>query len=278
MCQFCHTHGEGEKWYLNAKNYSEDLLSDLRRRKFIKDFFRDPESLGDDLRQMEKLDRAPPFVRRAISWQITRKMKKNHFGQVVPIEDIERIFDFMGSIVRVACICRNTTLGSEHRYCYGISLSPDGGPMRDIIREVSPTFMTGPDTAGLEVLTREEALEAFRHHESEGLCHTVWTFVAPFIGGICNCDRTDCMAMRAQLTHEIPVMFRAEYEAEIDLDLCNGCRSCMRLCQFGAISYSPSRKKSMIDLKRCYGCGVCRAGCVRDAIYLRERAAIPAIQ
>ncbi len=31
MCEFCHKHGEGKKWYLQAANYSEDLLSDVRR-------------------------------------------------------------------------------------------------------------------------------------------------------------------------------------------------------------------------------------------------------
>ena len=29
MCEFCLKHGEGEKWYLQAKNYSDDLFSDL---------------------------------------------------------------------------------------------------------------------------------------------------------------------------------------------------------------------------------------------------------
>ena len=43
MCQFCHQHGEGKKWYLQAKNYAEDLLGDLRRRKYIADFFVDPQ-------------------------------------------------------------------------------------------------------------------------------------------------------------------------------------------------------------------------------------------
>ncbi|MGA2151707.1 MAG: 4Fe-4S ferredoxin, partial [Geobacteraceae bacterium] len=38
MCEFCLKHGEGEKWYLQAKNYSEDMLSDLRRRRFIAQF------------------------------------------------------------------------------------------------------------------------------------------------------------------------------------------------------------------------------------------------
>jgi hypothetical protein len=28
MCEFCMEHGEGLNWYLDAKNYGEDLLSD----------------------------------------------------------------------------------------------------------------------------------------------------------------------------------------------------------------------------------------------------------
>jgi hypothetical protein len=31
MCEFCHKHREGKKWYLEAENYSDDLLSDLKR-------------------------------------------------------------------------------------------------------------------------------------------------------------------------------------------------------------------------------------------------------
>ena len=31
MCEFCHKHGEGKRWYLKAENYSDDLLSDLKR-------------------------------------------------------------------------------------------------------------------------------------------------------------------------------------------------------------------------------------------------------
>jgi ferredoxin len=274
MCDFCHKHGEGEKWYLNAKNYSEDLLSDLRRRKLITDFLSDPESLEEDMRQMRRLDDAPGFVRRVLSWHVSRKMKRDHFGQVVPIEDIERIFDFVGSIVRVACICRHIGIRSEARYCYGVSMAPDTSAFEELVQELQPAHLTGPDTAGLETLSKEEALASFRDHEDDGLCHTVWTFGTPFIGGICNCDRTDCMAMQAQMQHEIPVMFRAEYVAGIDSDLCNGCRTCMRHCQFGAISYSAAREKSVIDLKRCYGCGICRAACPKDAISLSDRGSV----
>jgi len=276
MCEFCHKHGEGKKWYLQARNYSEDLLSDLRRRKFIAEFLQDPQHLQEDADRLGRLDKAPRFVRRAVTWLVSNRQKKVHFGQVVPIEEVAHIFDFVTSIVRVACICRQTLVGSEQRYCYGVSMAPQGGRFVEIIRGIDAAYLTGPDTMGIEELTKEEALAALRGHEKEGLCHTVWTFKTPFIGGICNCDRSDCLAMRATVTYAVPVMFRAEYVGEVDPDRCSGCRSCMRVCQFGAISYSAAKEKAVIDPRTCYGCGICRALCTKDAIRLQDRLAVPA--
>jgi Pyruvate/2-oxoacid:ferredoxin oxidoreductase delta subunit len=177
----------------------------------------------------------------------------------------------------VACICRQASLGQEKRYCYGVSLAPRGGRFTEILADLDPSYLSGPDHQGLEVLTREEALEAFRAHEHEGLCHSVWTFHTPFIGGICNCDRSDCMAMRCTVTQGVPVMFRGEYVAQVDPDLCVGCRECLRVCQFGALTYSAANQKAVVDLHWCYGCGVCRAACKKDAINLADRNAIPAV-
>lgn len=275
MCEFCHKHGEGKKWYLQAKNYSDDLVSDLRRRKFITDFFAHPETISRDFKRLEQLDKAPSFVRRVVTWRISNNMKKVHFGQVVPIEDVEHIFDFVTSVVRMACLCRHITVGSEQRYCYGVSMVPNGGQLAQIIGSTTAGYLTGPDTAGIESLSKDAALAALREHEREGLCHTVWTFVPPFIGGICNCDRSDCLAMRTTVAHRVPLMFRAEYVAKVNPELCNGCRQCMRACQFGAIDYSAAHKKVQLDLRRCYGCGVCRATCAKDAITLYDRSAIP---
>jgi NAD-dependent dihydropyrimidine dehydrogenase PreA subunit len=275
MCEFCHQHGEGKKWYLQAKNYSDDLLSDVHRRKFIEDFFSHPEELASTVQGFARLAKAPSFVRSVVSRMVSRKMKKQHFGQVVPIEEIEEIFGFLNSIIRLECICRHTILGKEKRYCYGISLATDGGMMAEIIHGLDKSFLTGPDTTGLEALTKEDAISAFHEHEKEGLCHTVWTFHAPFIGGICNCDRADCLAMRSTVTEGIPVMFRGEYVAEVNPDECSGCRQCMRACQFGAITHSASDKKAVIDKRWCYGCGVCRSACNKNAIKLSDRSKIP---
>jgi Pyruvate/2-oxoacid:ferredoxin oxidoreductase delta subunit len=277
MCEFCHKHGEGKKWYLKAENYSEDLLSDLNRRKFITDFFTTRGHLDTGLVGMGKLNTAPRFVRNVITPMIVGRQKKVHYGQVLPIEDVEKIFGFVSSVVRLPCLCRSLTTGKEARYCYGVSMAPQEGEFNKIIRAIDVDYLTGPDTSGLETLTKEQALASLREHEKEGLCHTVWTFVAPFIGGICNCDRSDCGAMQSTVVHNLPMMFRAEYVAEVNRELCSGCRQCMRVCQFGAIGYSATNKKVYIDQGCCYGCGICRAGCAKGAIRLLDRAGVPAV-
>jgi ferredoxin len=275
MCEFCHKHGEGQKWYLRAENYSEDLLSDLKRRKFIADFFSGAEEHRQRRTGVRRQQPMPWFVRSVLRPYIVGRQKKVHFGQVLPIEDVEKVFGFLGNIVRLPCYCRYINLGTEQRFCYGISLAPQEGEMFKIIKEIDMDYLTGPDTSGLEELPKEEALENFRQYEKEGLCHTVWTFVAPFIGGICNCDRSDCGAMQGTVTEGIPSMFRAEYVAEVNPELCNGCRQCMRVCQFGAIGYSAANKKIFIDPLRCYGCGICRASCTKNAVQLQDRASVP---
>jgi len=276
MCDFCHQHGEGKKWYLDARNYSEDLLSDLRRRTFIERFFENPGHIAKGERALAKLDRIPPFFTRGIRRKITGKQQVKHFGQVVPIEDIEKILGFTTSVVRLACICRHVKFGPEHRYCYGISLAPQGGEMMNILRSIDSGYLIGPQTGGLEFLPKEEALAMMRENEDEGLCHTIWSFITPFIGGICNCALPGCMAMSATLTHRTPVMFRAEYVAVVDEEKCSGCGECVKICPFDAYLPHKRKAKAKVDSEKCYGCGICRNACPRGAITLVDRAAVPA--
>jgi Pyruvate/2-oxoacid:ferredoxin oxidoreductase delta subunit len=275
MCDFCHQHGEGKKWYLDARNYSEDMLSDLRRRGYLERFFASPDHIIKGERALAKLDHLPRFLTRSIRRGITEKQKVRHFGQVVPIEDIERILAFTTSVVRLSCICRHSILGGEHRYCYGLSMVPGGGEIIKILREIDPAYLIGPQTAGLEFMSGPQALALMRQNEEEGLCHTVWTFISPFLAGICNCALPGCMAMRTSLTHKTPVMFRSEYVARVDEERCSGCGQCVKLCPFEAFAPHKKKAKARVDPKKCYGCGVCRSACGRDAIALIDRSTDP---
>jgi len=262
MCEFCVQHGEGKKWYLRMENYSRDLLDQDGRREYMAEFLNTfDKRTPPGIVQLEGLERTP-FMKPARSI-LTRRQKANHYGQVVPMEEVEQIMSAIGSAVRLPCVCRRVTTGNYNaRYCYGLVVD------ERLSAELDDSF-------SLEVLSVEEAVASVRKLDKEGLVHSVWTFKTPFIGGLCNCDQ-DCMAYR--ITHArryYPVMFRGEWLAAVNPENCNGCKNCMRQCQYGAMRYSSVNKKVLVDPRACYGCGVCRAACHTDAIALYPRREHP---
>jgi ferredoxin len=275
MCQFCHQHGEGKKWYLKAEHYSQDLLADLQRRQYIQDFILDIGS--GQVAELEKKFhlglKAPSWLRQFFYWFYERRYRRDHFGQVVPLEDLEEVLTLAGSIVRLPCICRKNSIGDNNaRYCFGLSLDPER--LLDIKEAFLETFSPGPDVDLFEYMNKEETLELLRSYEKESLIHSLWTFKTPFIGGLCNCDRADCLALLTD-RYGFHLFFRGEYLAQTSEEKCIGCRACLSACQFGAISYVAARKVAFIDPLRCYGCGVCRSHCEQQAIQLIPRMEHP---
>ena len=264
MCEFCHQHGEGKRWYLLMENYSQELFAQDNRKEFMHDFFATfEEDMTAGIKGMEKLQNAPRLVQKVMKSLIVRKYKKEHFGQIVPIEDLEKIVSMLNIIVRIPCVCRKFILGKEARYCFAVGASIHG------------TLSDLPDfSSNFEVLKKDEGIKALRELDEKGLMHSVWTFKTPFIGGICNCDQ-DCLAYKSLTQYQVPLFFKSEYVAQTDWDKCTGCKTCKMVCQFGAILYSDTNEKCSIDGKYCYGCGLCRAACARQAITLVERTSIP---
>lgn len=279
MCEFCTEHGEGKKWYLEMKNYADELLYEELsaaqkgvtqattrlewNNRFWKSFVL-PAIGGAAGTSGEAPDTRPPAERPEpppSEDEIVARRKIEHFGQVLPIEDVEHVIDLVDSITRMPCGCRFLTTGkTDKRYCFGF-----GFDKMDILGEF-------PDAASsLEVLDKEEAKRIFREYDEEGLMHSIWTGITPYVVGLCNCDH-DCGAYKGYIEMRgAPTFFRAEYICETDWDLCAGCKSCMSQCQFGAQFYSSALGKVYIDPTRCFGCGVCRAACPHDAIALLPR-------
>jgi len=260
MCQFCVKHGEGKKWYLAMQNYSNELwLEKNRAKEFEKDYVSRFEETAKTYMLLDAV-RNIPIVNSFIRRMATRLEKAYHWGQIVPIEDVEQILYLQDSIVRLPCACRRLTTGRDANYCFGLGID-----IADILGRY-------PDYSySLEVMEKEEAKKVLYTLDKQGMVHSVWTFKTPYIGAICNCDQ-DCMPYRLQVkTNLLQLMFRSEYVATVNWDLCNGCKKCLMHCQFGAISYSVTLKRANIDMAKCYGCGVCRAVCNHDAITLKPR-------
>ena len=107
MCEFCTKHGEGKKWYEIMENYSRELLNDPGRRTYIEQFVpRVRKSSKDNLSRLEWVKKKMPLAHRFIRKIANVSAKKFHFGQVVPLEDAEKIVEMVQTITRVPCVCR----------------------------------------------------------------------------------------------------------------------------------------------------------------------------
>jgi heterodisulfide reductase subunit A len=53
---------------------------------------------------------------------------------------------------------------------------------------------------------------------------------------------------------------------KVDKDRCSGCKTCMGLCEFGAIDYNEHSKQVAVNPVLCQGCGTCAAGCPSGAM------------
>jgi len=283
MCEFCTKHGEGQKWYLEMKNYADELLYEelsaaqkdttgaatrYEWNNRFWEYFVMPAFGGASKHRGETMDSpssVEPTGAQPSEEEIVEHRKVEHFGQVLPIEDVEQVIDMVDSITRMPCGCRFITTGkTDKRYCFGLGMDKWG---------ILGKF---PDAASsLEVLEKDEAKKIFRKFDEEGLIHSIWTGVTPYVVGMCNCDR-DCGPYKGYIEKRgAPSFFRGEYLCQVDWEHCTGCKTCISQCQFGAQFYSSTLGKVYIDPARCFGCGVCRTACPTDAITLIPRQSIP---
>jgi ferredoxin len=267
MCEFCVKHGDGRKWYLNASNYMEELLADAARQRYIEDFI--PQTTATAGRWLKIFDRArrttPALAARVAAVQ-TRRMKSVHFGQVIPIEDVAEVMGLVARVDRLPCVCRTVLEKREEGVCYMLSASPTRLGQAEIMGRREEA---GPFLAGLERVEPARAVEEMAALEDGRRIHTIWTFLTPFIGGICNCDPRGCLAMNFT-RRGLRVYHRGEGVMTVDPERCVGCGACLEACLFSALSVKEDR--AVVDDALCEGCGICRRACGAGALALVSRA------
>ncbi len=268
MCRFCVEHGEGERWYLNARNYAYDLASDVRRSTYIREFIAGfGQMRSSALAWAERADRLPVPLSRAGKALVSRRMRSRHFGQPVPIEECARILGLATSVTVIPCICRMHAPGKRaDEVCILVTTQPIEALLADGFKD----YRNGPEPGDFHRISTHEAMRLLEECERSGLMHSVWTFITPFTAAICNCElESGCMAMHMTLGHGVKLMWRGEWVAELDQARCHQCGACVRRCPFGAIL----RSGRSVTLRRadCWGCGVCRSACAYDALRLVDR-------
>jgi Pyruvate/2-oxoacid:ferredoxin oxidoreductase delta subunit len=275
MCQFCVEHGEGKRWYLNAKNYSYDLQSDVRRREYIHDFISGfDEMRANAVSGMELLGKLPTPIERATKSVLSKRQQEHHFGQPVPIEECAQILDIATSVTVIPCICRMHAPGQRaDEVCMLVTTQP----IEPYITDGFKDYAAGPDLDDFHRVEKAEAMQLLRECEGNGLMHSIWTFQTPFAAAICNCNlESGCMAMRLTKSYEMKVMWRGEWVAVADAEKCTSCGRCAKACPFDAIEKTEMQTFAP-RAEDCWGCGVCRAHCSQDALQLVDRRSVPAV-
>jgi len=95
-----------------------------------------------------------------------------------------------------------------------------------------------------------------------------------YIAGACQGpkDIPDSVAQAGAAAAEAMALIDARfvelepYTAFVLADECSGCKSCIPLCPYHAISFSDEKRKADINEVLCKGCGTCVAGCPSGSI------------
>jgi len=272
-------HGAGGKWYMNARNYSDQLAKEMNLEEYLTEQWRLFEqvyirkimgfsSIG--LGYKLKMPIIGRLLRRSAEGMIHSESKNRkafradgHFGQVIPLEDAKVILGGLAAepIIENYCMCRWMQRGMKEACCINF------GVLSGVIEKL-PRFI--PENTKLR-LDREEAMERLEEHNRKGYVATVWFQPVPYINAICSCENPECGGLRLRQSYGLHTVYKAEYVVEVDPDRCQGCRSCISLCQFGALRFIPSLGRALVDQSKCFGCGLCRHACKHDALAMVPR-------
>jgi NAD-dependent dihydropyrimidine dehydrogenase PreA subunit len=285
MCQWCMKHGAGGKWYLNARNYSNELAEEENLQAYLEEQWRNFETVY--IRKIMGLSSIGmgyklkmPIIGRVVRWKaesMIHSESKNrnpvradgHFGQVIPIEEAKLIMMNLAAepIIQNYCMCRMMQRGVKDVCCINF------GCLSGVIEKL-PRFI--PQKTKVR-LGREEAVAALEEQNRKGRVATVWFQPVPYVNAICSCEVPQCGGLRLRTDFGLGSVYKAEYVADVNPDLCQACKACISDCQFGAVRYSPTLKRVIIDQNKCFGCGLCKDRCKFNAITLIPRENVPGI-
>ncbi|NVM03356.1 MAG: 4Fe-4S binding protein [Candidatus Helarchaeota archaeon] len=190
---------------------------------------------------------------------------------IIPIEEVYNIIDNNESFSLQPCPCRKRAELEGIRKCKGKY------PIHNCISVGNAAEgILGLGDPVIKRVTKEEVKEIIRDAGELGLVHTTDNYSGPSTI-LCSCCECCCglLAGLTRLGFENPKSIaKANYLANVDINACVACRTCLDRCKFGAITVEDT---AIINEEICMGCGLCSVTCPNDAITMRrlERETIP---
>jgi heterodisulfide reductase subunit A len=184
-------------------------------------------------------------------------------GKAAEVTDVAQTPTERGKLVVVA---EDTLLGAVRRIPVDMVVLSVGLEARKDAAEVARTFSISRSQDGF-FLERHPKLAPVST-ASDGI----------FIAGACQSpkDIPDSVAQgAAAAANVLSLIDRKEVTLEptvafIDEESCSGCKICIGLCPYNAITFDETKKVSLVNDALCKGCGACVAACPSGAITQRN--------
>jgi NAD-dependent dihydropyrimidine dehydrogenase PreA subunit len=180
-------------------------------------------------------------------------------------EELRKIVEDSGGPFTVQeCLCRKA-MSLIDRPCKKTSRAETCIGLGGELGNVSKVYI---DEGWGREITREECLEILHRNEEDGLVLQAGNAERP--GFICSCCGCCCGMLIGFNLMPNPVEFvSSNYYAQVDSDLCAGCKTCTERCQMGAVKIVDD--VAQVNLKRCIGCGLCVPTCEAKAMHLVKK-------
>lgn len=192
---------------------------------------------------------------------IEKSLTPEHF--VANYDDVMAIIEKVkGPIVIIDCICKKGSAMAGKKCQMTSRLETCM-----VFNDIAQTWLK----RGLgRQINKQEAIEIIHKNEEEGLVHQPSNAQEPeFLCACCGCC---CGIFSMQKAIPNPTNFwTSSYQAEVNSELCEGCKTCIDRCQVDAIKFKKSKGVVSINLKRCIGCGNCVPTCPAQAIRLIKK-------
>jgi heterodisulfide reductase subunit A len=188
-----------------------------------------------------------------------------HFirGRAGEVTDIAELPEEKGKLV---VVCEDTLIGKQRRIPVDMVVLSTALEPRADASEVAKTF-------GIS-----RSADGFFMEKHPKLDPNATTTEGIFISGCCQYpkDLPDTVAQASAASARVlSIICQGSVELEattavVTEELCSGCKTCIGLCSYSAISFDEDKKVSIINEALCKGCGTCAAACPSGAITSRH--------
>ena len=184
-------------------------------------------------------------------------------GRAGEVTDIAETPEEQG---RLVVLCEDTLIGRQRRLPVDMVILSNALEPRANANEVAKLFSISRSRDGF-FLEKHPKLDP-----------VATTTDGVFVAGCCQGpkDIPDTVAQASAAAARVMAMISkgsVEIEAAtavIEEEFCSGCKTCISLCPYNAISFNEDKEVSVINEALCKGCGTCAAACPSGAITSRH--------